>query len=215
MNKMICHSVSGIFVLKTLFILLLMSSGCYRGRPSEKPPIHVNPNMDNQEKYTVQSESQFFADKSSMRTPVAGTISRGNLKEDTAYYAGKRGKDKDGNDVFIHPSPVTINMDLLNRGQERFNIYCSVCHGKTGEGNGIVVQRGLLPPPTFHDDRLRSKEDGYLFDVITNGKGNMSSYKHQVSVEDRWAIIGYLRALQRSQNASAKDVPEMNKKSLQ
>ncbi len=215
MNKKKYHPILSIIILLTVCVLLSMSSGCYQGRPSEKPPIHVNPNMDNQEKYTAQSESQFFADNASMRTPVAGTISRGNLKEDTAYYEGKSGKDKNGNDLFIHPSPVKVSMDLLNRGQERYNIYCSVCHGKTGEGNGIVVQRGLLPPPTFHDDRLRGQEDGYIFDVITNGKGNMPSYKHQVSVEDRWAIVGYLRALQRSQNASAEDVPEMNKKSLQ
>ena len=215
MNNQIRHFIPGIIMGITMLFFAVFLSGCYQGRPSEKPPIHVNPNMDKQEKYTVQSESQFFADNSSMRTPVTGTVSRGNLKEDTVYFQGKTGKDKDGNDLFVHPSPVTLDMKLLKRGQERYNIYCSVCHGKTGEGNGIVVQRGLLPPPTFHDDRLRTKQDGYLFDVITNGKGNMPSYKHQAGVEDRWAIVAYLRALQRSRNASSQDVPEINRNSLQ
>ena len=192
-----------------LAILLAFNPGCYRGRPSAKPPIHVNPNMDKQEKYTVQSHSNFFANKSAMRVPVVGTISRGNLQKNSAYYTGK-----DENGEFVHPLPLNTNIKLLHRGQERFNIYCAVCHGETGEGNGITTQRGLLPPPTFHEERLREKKDGYFFDIITNGKGNMSSYRHQVSVADRWAIVSYIRALQRSQKASLEDVPEIEQKDL-
>ena len=98
-------------------------------------------------------------------------------------------------------------MQLLKRGQERFNIYCAPCHGQTGDGQGIVVQRGYLPPPSYHQDRLRKMPDGYIFDVITNGVRNMPSYRHQVPVADRWAIVSYLRALQRSQNATINDIP--------
>ena len=188
--------------------IVAFHSGCYRGRPSDKPPIHINPNMDKQEKYTVQSKSNFFANHSAMRPPVDGTISRGNLREDMAYY---QGKDEKGEFV---SSPLTIDMQLLNRGQERFNIYCTVCHGAAGEGDGIVTQRGLLPPPSFHEERLREKNDGYFFDIITNGKGNMQPYRHQVSVPDRWAIVAYIRALQRSHHASLADLPEIERKKL-
>ena len=201
----------------TYFRLLLLSSfliiaisGCMRGRPSEKPPIHLNPNMDKQERYRTQSESLFFDNASAMRVPVAGTVSRGNLKEDTIYYEGKTAEGS-----YVHPMPVKVDMKLLKRGQERFGIYCAVCHGETGEGNGIVTKRGLLPPPSFHDDRLRKVEDGYLFNVITNGKGNMQTYRHQVNVPDRWAIVAYIRGLQRSQNASINDIPDAQRTNLQ
>ncbi len=193
-----------------VMILMLLVSGCFQGRPSTKPPIHVVPNMDKQEKYTVQSSSNYFVDKSAMRHPVDGTISRGNLREDTSYYQGKNDQGE-----YIKHIPTAVDMALLLRGQERFNIYCSVCHGQTGVGNGIITQRGLLPPPSFHEQRLRDKEDGYFFEVISNGKGNMSSYRHQVNVHDRWAIVSYIRALQRSQNASLADIPEAERSKLQ
>ena len=196
------------FVPVFMAFCIALCAGCYRGRPSEKPPIHINPNMDKQTKYTVQSGSNFFTNNSAMREPVKGTISRGNHHEDTGYYEGK---DDHGKFVSI---PVKIDTKLLDRGKERFTIYCSVCHGQTGAGNGIVTQRGLLPPPTFHDERLREKKDGYFFDIITNGKGNMPSYSHQVPVADRWAIVSYIRALQRSQNASITDFPEIEKKNI-
>lgn len=98
-------------------------------------------------------------------------------------------------------------MQLLQRGQERFNIYCSPCHGKTGDGKGIIVQRGMLPPPSFHEARLLQAPDGHFFDVISNGIRNMPTYRHQIPVSDRWAIVAYLRALQRSQNATINDIP--------
>ncbi len=144
-----------------------------------------------------------------MRTPVAGTVSRGNLREDTVYYEGK-----DENGELVRSLPVEVNYKLLLRGQERFDIYCAVCHGPAGEGNGIVTQRGMLPPPTYHDDRMREKSDGHIFDVITNGTGNMKSYKHQVSVADRWAIVAYVRALQRSQHAGYEDLSDIEKARL-
>ncbi len=195
----------------------VMFGGCYQGRPSEKPPIHVNPNMDKQPKVTAQSASDFFDNGAAMRTPVPGTVSVGNLREDDVYYTGK-----DAAGTFAATSPVQYTMAVLNRGQERFNIYCAVCHGRTGEGNGIVApkpgvdpSRRILQPPSFHEQRLIEKEDGYMFDVITNGKGNMPSYRHQIRVDDRWAIVGYLRALQRSRTAQLSDIPEQQRSNVQ
>jgi hypothetical protein len=160
--------------------------------------------MQHQPKYRAQSESEFFADGSAMRQPVPGTIARGELHDDSAFYYHGR----DEKDSLIMKSPVQTTMQLLERGQQRFNIYCSPCHGQVGDGQGIVVKRGMLPPPTYHQDRLRQVSDGYLFDVMTNGIRNMPSYKAQVPVADRWAIVAYIRALQRSQNASINDVPQ-------
>ena len=201
-------NLSPIILAALIIPIMAINSGCYRGRPSNKPPIHINPNMDKQAKFTVQSRNNFFKNNSAMREPVSGTISRGNLRRDIAYYEGKNEKGE-----FIS-LPLKIDMNLLSRGQDRYSIYCAVCHGESGEGNGIVTQRGLLPPPTFHDDRLREKKDGYFFDIITIGKGNMPSYSHQVPVPDRWAIVSYIRALQRSQNASLADLPEVERNKL-
>ena len=189
-----------------LFLLALAAvagvSGCYQGRPSEKPPIHVNPNMDNQEKYKALGSNEFYPDASNMRQPVAGTVARGNLREDVQYYTGK-----DAAGQFVATNPVPLTMEVIKRGENRFNIYCTPCHGRVGDGKGIMVQYNFIPPPTFHQDRLRLERDGYMFDVMTNGIRNMQPYRNQVPVSDRWAIVHYLRALQRSQNATKSDVP--------
>ncbi|KAK3582435.1 hypothetical protein CHS0354_023981 [Potamilus streckersoni] len=142
-----------------------------------------------------------------MRLPVSGTVSRGDLREDVAYYVGK---EKDGS--FVKQSPVEVSRNVLYRGKERYNIYCSSCHGGVGDGKGVILNYGLIPP-TFHSDRLRSIEDGYIYDVITNGIRTMPSYRHSVPVQDRWAIILYVRALQRSQNARVQDIPDDVKRS--
>ncbi len=189
--------------------ILLITSGCYRERPSNQPPIHLNPNMDSQEKYKAQSENNFFEDGSAMRPPVEGTVARGHLREDVEFYQGKNIKGD-----FIKKLPVDIDMELLERGQERYNIYCSPCHSRVGDGRGIMVSKGYLPPPSFHIDRIREMLDGQIYDVITNGVRNMPSYRHQINPDDRWAITAYLRALQRSQNASADDVPDEIRKDL-
>jgi mono/diheme cytochrome c family protein len=178
-------------------------SGCGRGRPSKRTPIHINPNMDEQEKYKAQEESKFFADGATMRTPVAGTVARGWLHENTEYYSGKNEKGE-----YIAKIPAEINMQLLQRGHERYDIYCAPCHSRVGDGRGIMISRGYVPPPSFHQNYIREMKDGYFFDVITNGVRNMPGYGHQVKVADRWAIVAYLRALQRSHNASEKDVPQ-------
>ncbi len=186
-----------------LILIVMFFIGCGRGLPFEKPPTSIDRGMNNQPKYKPQSECDFFADKSEMRIPVAGTVVQGEARLDDAYY---RGQDSAGN--FIPRAPISITMQVLKRGQERFDIYCSPCHSRLGDGKGIMISRGYIPPPSYHTDRLRKVQDGYLFDVISNGVRNMPSYSHQIPVADRWPIVLYVRALQRSQNASVNDVPE-------
>lgn len=190
-------------VFVAILLIGLISIGCFRGVPSSKPPIHLNPNMDKQPKYKGQEESNFFEDGSTMRLPIEGTVARGELREDVVYYTGK---DAQGN--YVQRSPVPSTMATLRRGQERFDIYCSPCHGRTGYGQGMVVKRGMIPPPSFHDERTRKFPDGQIFDVVSNGVRNMPSYRHQIPVEDRWAIVAFVRALQRSQNATKSDIPQ-------
>jgi mono/diheme cytochrome c family protein len=177
--------------------------GCFRGTPSDKPPIHIIRDMLNEPRYNPQAESRFFPDSAAMREPVPGTVARGYLWSDSIYYYGL---DSKGN--YVRQSPIPVTMELLERGRQRFDIYCSPCHGRLGDGQGMVVQRGFIPPPTFHSDRIRGFPDGEIFDVISNGVRNMPSYGDQVQVRDRWAIVSYVRALQLSQNAPLEDVPE-------
>lgn len=171
---------------------------------SKNPPIHPNLNMDFQKRFDPQESNVFFADNRAMRPPVPGTIARGLLREDTRFYNGQA---QDGQ--FVAEVPVPVTEALLRRGQERYNIYCAVCHGLSGDGQGIVTTGGYgyTPAPTYHDDRLRQVEDGYLYSVIVNGVRTMPSYATQVPVADRWAIVAYIRALQRSQFGTQADVP--------
>lgn len=184
-----------------IFVISLALIGCTRHEVSDKPPVQVEQNMYEQPKYKAQSESRFFADGLSMRPPVEGTVARGWLREDSAYYFGKVG------DKLIAKAPVVMTMERLQRGRQRFDIYCAPCHGRLGTGQGIIAKRGMQAPPSYHEQRLRDIEDGHIFDVITNGLRNMQPYKYQIPVDDRWSIVGYVRALQRSQKATLKDVP--------
>jgi len=159
--------------------------------------------MDSQNRYDAQAASGYFADGMVNRMPVSGTVAVSEGYDDTEYFLGKTGDDK-----FVMNAPVAFTLDVLTRGQERFAIYCAPCHSGTGDGKGIIINRGFLPPPTFHQERIQKLADGQIFDIITNGYRNMPSYKHQIPVQDRWSIVGYVRALQRSQNATIKDVPE-------
>ena len=151
--------------------------------------------MHQQAKIKPFRESAFFADGSSARVLPEGTVARGFLREDAAL---SRGQGPDGK--FIEKIPVPITRALVLRGQERFNIYCSPCHGRTGEGQGMIVQRGFKRPMSYHIDRLRAERAGYFFDVMTNGFGQMSSYSSQITPEDRWAVVSWVRTLQASQN---------------
>ena len=166
--------------------------------------------MHDQPKYIPLRPSDFFGDGRSERPPVEGAVARGQLNDDAAFYTGK---GPDGKPVVEFPFPVT--RDTLERGQERFNIYCSPCHDRLGEGNGMIVQRGFRHPPSYHIDRLRKVPNGYLFDVISSGFGAMQDYAAQISPSDRWAIVAYLRALQLSQHAAIGDVPPAERAQLE
>jgi hypothetical protein len=157
--------------------------------------------MHNQPKYRGLRASEFFPDGSSARPLVEGTVARGTLKEDEGFFTGKINK------IDVKELPFPVDEQVLDRGQERFNIYCTPCHDRTGSGNGMVVQRGYRQPPSFHIDRLRQADAGHFFDVMTNGFGAMPDYKVQIAPRDRWAIVAYIRALQLSQHAAASDVP--------
>ena len=174
------------YVLPGLAVMAFALTGCYQGEPSDNRPIRIDRGMANQPKYSPQSRSAFFEDGATMREPVPGTVARGEYHEDIAYYTGK---DANGNYVKTFPDTVFVNMELLKRGQERFNIYCSPCHSRVGDGRGIVVSRGMVPPPNFHDQRFLEMPGGQFFETITNGLRNMPSYRFQVPVHDRWAII--------------------------
>jgi mono/diheme cytochrome c family protein len=157
--------------------------------------------MQDQPKFKPQRGSDFFADGRSNRPEVEGTIARGSLDEDTAYYDGK---DAQGND--IAEFPLAVDKAFIERGQQRYDAYCSPCHGRIGNGLGMIVRRGFKQPPSYHIDRLRTAPVGHFYDVITNGYGAMLNYAAQVQVRDRWAIVAYIRALQYSQNANVNDL---------
>ena len=159
--------------------------------------------MQDQPKYKPQRPSEFFADGRSERQPeVEGTIARGALNEDTAFYEGKDATGKD-----IDEFPIAVDKALIVRGQQRYDIYCAPCHGRIGNGLGMIVRRGFKQPPSYHIDRLRNAPVGHFYDVITNGYGAMLNYAPQVQPRDRWAIVAYIRALQYSQNANVNDLP--------
>jgi mono/diheme cytochrome c family protein len=164
--------------------------------------------MHDSPRYRPYRASEFYADGSSARPLVEGTIPRGFLREDTHLYEGK----VNGQQATSFPFPIT-RADL-DRGEERYNIYCSPCHGRTGEGNGMVVQRGFKTAASYHVDRLRNAPVGYFFDVMSNGFGAMPDYKAQIPVDDRWRIVAYIRALQLTHNATAADVPADEMKKL-
>jgi len=188
--------------------------------------------MYDQPRYEPLEESDFFGDGLSARPLVEGTIPRGRLRDDDPFYAGKeQGKlvsqIPDAAYRAIHardPHQFTSPYDeadraalrraLLERGRERFDIYCAVCHGRSGDGNGMIVRRGFRKPPSYHIDRLRNAASGHFYDVMTNGFGAMASYASRIEVADRWAIVAYIRALQLSQNAPLDDVSEDQRKLL-
>jgi len=177
---------------------LFAFTSCARGCTSSRPPIHLNPSMDDQPKVLPQTASAFFYDGSSMREPVPGTVPIDGLKEDAAFFTGK---GADGQ--FVATIPVTMSDELLERGRQRYVIYCQPCHDARGEGKGILFQRGNVPTASFHDEKILKYADGQIFDVMTNGMGLMPSYRWPIPPADRWAIIAYVRKLQRDRLARA------------
>jgi mono/diheme cytochrome c family protein len=187
---------------RVLGAIALMSavalSGCARGCTSSRPPIHINPSMDDQPKVLSQTASSFFFNGASMREPVPGTVPIGGLKEDTAFFTGK---GADGQ--FVAAIPVATDEALLERGRQRYEIYCQPCHDARGDGRGILFQRANVPTATFHQEKILKYPDGQLFDVITNGMGLMPAYRWPIPPADRWAIVAYVRELQRERQARA------------
>jgi len=157
--------------------------------------------MSDQPRYDFFEQSQFFEDNASARPRVPNTIARGQLRLDEHLYTGRI------NGEFSQTFPFTVTLEVLERGQERYDIFCLPCHGQVGDGQGIIVEYGLRAPTSFHDPELRAEPPGYYFDLITNGTRVMPGYASRIKAEDRWAIVAYIRALQLSQNADISDVP--------
>lgn len=182
-------------LLLALLVLVALTSAC-RGMTSTKPPIHLNPSMDNQPKARPQSESDFFYDGASMRAPVPGTVARGELREDRAFFEGK---DAQGQD--LSHSPIEATEAVLARGADRYRIYCRPCHDPRGDGKGVLAQRGGVPTTSMHDPKVLNATDGHIFNVITNGQGLMQPYRWPIPPADRWAIVAHVRRMQQERQA--------------
>jgi cytochrome c553 len=175
-------------LLVALLLLSILTGGCRKGMMNQG---HVKP----------LAEDDFFKDRSGARPIPSHTVARGHLNEDERFFSGMMG------DRLITTIPMPVTRELLARGRERFDIYCAVCHGRTGAGDGMIVQRGFPRPPSFHEQRLREAPAGHFFDVMTLGYGVMYPYATRVEPQDRWAIVAYIRALQLSQHATINEVP--------
>ena len=169
--------------------------------------------MQDQPRYTSYQKSEFFDNKMGSRPPLEGTVARGELRENVALYTGKTGTGPQA--TLVDTMPIPVNDQVLLRGQERFNAFCAACHGLSGKGDGMVVRRGFRAPPPFTNERLLEAPVGHFFDVMTNGFGAMPDYAAQVSPEDRWAIVAYIRALQLSQRTPIAEVPAAERQKLE
>jgi mono/diheme cytochrome c family protein len=198
-----------------LLIMLLTAAGVvsiagFRGSLSRRPPLEVFPDMKRQPKLRPQKPNAFFADQMSSRLPVPGTLAREAPFEDLPLYTGTL----PGSTNFVETNPLPITAELLARGRERFTVFCSPCHSAAGDGNGITTKYGMLRAGNYHEARLVRMADGEIFNTITKGKNQMSSYASQVPVADRWAIVAYVRALQRSRLGAPQDLPAELRASL-
>jgi len=219
------------FALFALGVVAVLALAGFRGTKSALPPLEIFPDMDHQPKFQPQHPTNFFADFRAARKPVDGTVPFGyelpnrylqagakNTKFDNLGFANLNDYLHTGRvgDVYGDGIPVELNEALLDRGQERFNINCSVCHGLTGEANGVVQKIGNWGTvANLQDDRIRQQPDGQIFNTITHGKNTMGAYGPNVALEDRWAIVAYVRALQRSQRGQLADLSEEKQKALQ
>ncbi|HTI97281.1 MAG TPA: cytochrome c [Dongiaceae bacterium] len=196
-----------IFALAVALVVLIAGP---RGSMSRKPPISIFPDMDKQMKLLPQKDDSFFADGRSSRLPVPGTISRSAPYQDWPMYTGR----VTGLTNFVENIPIPVTAELLARGKQRFEINCQPCHGPQADGNGITKKYGMLTVANLHDKRIVELPDGEIFNTITYGKGLMYPYGPNVEPHDRWAIIAYLRTLQRSQLGDINDVPEQDRAAL-
>ncbi len=197
-------------------LIPLANVGLARARRSDAPRPSFIPDMDKQQKFKVQEESELFADGMAMRLPVPGSVARGELRDDDRFYRGKIGGE------WVRDFPIPVTFELMKRGRERFEIYCAPCHGIDGSGVGMTAKRAeeleqakWVPPANLHDGAVRAREVGHLFNTISNGIRSMPPYGRQIPTLDRWAIVAYIRALQRSQRAALDDVSEWEKVELE
>lgn len=165
--------------------------------------------MQDQPRYEPNAPSAFFPDGTSVRPLVEGVVARGAVLDDPGRTDGKI------SGAFVAGNPLPVDFSLLDRGRERYGIYCTPCHGAVGDGNGMIVQRGYRRPPSLHEPRLVATPDGYLYDVIANGYGVMPAYRAQIPVDDRWAIVAYMRALQLSQGAAVDTLPPEDRRAVE
>lgn len=201
-----------VYLITAFAVVLIFSIFGVRGTIFTSPPIDVLPEwafpaMSRQPKFRPQSASEFFADGRADRAPVEHTVMRGMLREDDHL---NRGKDATGAFARGFPTALTVDLKFIQRGRDQYTIYCQPCHGAVGDGQGITKQYGMGATPTYHDDRLRNMAEGELFNTITNGSPNknMLSYADKLVPEDRWAVIAYVRALQRAQQGTTADVTD-------
>jgi len=188
-------------------LLVAGLAGC-RGQESDKPPVHLNPNMDSQPRYDPQAESKFYEDRRTMRQPVEGSVARGNFDENDAHATGKDG------DQYVAKMPMAITEATLKLGQTKYNIYCTPCHAEIGNGEGMVKKRGFDGVRNLLDPYTRALPDGQIYEAMAKGVRTMPAYNAQLTTDERWAVVAYVRALQLSQNATAQDVPADKRGSL-
>ncbi|MGH7957388.1 MAG: c-type cytochrome [Opitutaceae bacterium] len=202
--------------LITFFVcVLLVSILGFRGTKFTEPPLDLFPewafpSMEHQPKWRPQSRSEFFADGRADRVPPPRTVARGMLRTDDHLH---HGRDAGGAFAPGLPAGVRVDMSFMQRGRHQYQIYCAPCHGASGDGNGITKRYGMGATPTYHDPRLRSMPEGEIFNTITNGKNTMLPYADKLSPEDRWAVVAYMRALQRAQQGTPADVTDPAAKS--
>jgi mono/diheme cytochrome c family protein len=182
-------------------------AGC-AGQSTRKTPVSFFPDMDYQGRYDPQTERPFFGDRRASRAPVPGTVARGMLKEDDVRFTGVV------NGQWVGRNPFPVTEDLLHTGQRRFNTFCSPCHDRTGQGRSIVATRSVWIPTNLQEPRVKQFNDGEIFNVITHGRRSMPSYRFQITEDDRWAIVAYVRALQRTSEGTIEDVPADQRTSL-
>lgn len=213
------------FLAILIFVVVgMLSILGFRGSKTDKPPIVVFPDMDFQPKYLAQGESAFFADGRVQRPVTPGTVARGHGGETAKVFAEDyenallnnpelaSGKSDEGG--WVRGFPLEVTREVMQTGRAKFTIFCGVCHGATGDGKGVTKEYGMVATPTYHSDRLRRMAEGEIFNTITYGKGQMLGYADKLNPHERWAVIAYLRALQRSQNATLEDVPLQHRSEL-
>jgi mono/diheme cytochrome c family protein len=198
------------FLGLALAVICVVSIAGFRGSHSPKPPFEVFPDMNYQDKVKDQQPSAFFADGNSARAPIPGTVAEEMPAQDDYWSTGKWDDAHWGDGIPVHDAvdggrALQVDAENMARGRERYTISCEVCHGASGDGKGITSKYGLNGAASYHVDRLRQATDGQIFDTITNGKGQMFGYGYNITIDDRWRIVMYIRALQRGQNALLAD----------